>query len=211
MKGRSAWVAFAVGFFALGVAPVVGQTEANFGSPSASAPDDLVALQYLVGEWVVRSFERDSTNRFVESAYTSSYRARYLYDGLSILAEFYGDDRDGFYGVHVITSDSARGLIHSYFNARADRRIEFTGSHRDGEYHLTRDGGYGGGDFTYRETDSEISESSFVKRIYESRDGGDTWEEGDYYFRFERVSRERDGPVVGVHEREAPERARREN
>lgn len=185
--GAGAWVTVAVALGALGATPLAGQTETDFGAPSASASSELVELQYLIGEWVVRSFERDSSGQFVESAFSSSYRAQYLYDGLSILAEFYGEDRDGFYGVHVITHDSARGLIHSYFNARAGRRLEFSGIHQDGEYHLTRDGGYGGGDFKFRETDSEISSSSFVKRIYESRDDGESWEEGNYYFRFERV------------------------
>jgi hypothetical protein len=89
--------------------------------------------------------------------------------------------------VHLITHDPARGLIHNYFNARAHRRLEFTGTLKNGEYHVARDGGYGGGDFMYRETDSKISSSSFVKRIYESRDGGKTWKQGNYYFRFERT------------------------
>lgn len=52
-----------------------------------------------------------------------------------------------------------------------------------------RSGERRGGDFLYRETDSEITSDSFVKRIYQSDDDGDTWVEGDYYFRFERVRR----------------------
>lgn len=170
-------------------APAATQATQDFGAASDAAAPDLAKLDYLRGEWTVRSFARNDSGVFVESPGTSSYRVRYLYDGLSILAEFYGESRDGFYGVHVITHDPERGLLHSYFNARANRRIEFEGTFRGDEYDLTRLGGYGGGDFLYRETDSEITSDSFVKRIYQSDDDGDTWVEGDYYFRFERVRR----------------------
>jgi len=170
-------------------APAAMQAGQEFGAVSDTAAPDLAKLDYLLGEWNVRSFVRNDSGEFVESPTTSSFRVRYLYDGLSILAEFYGKRRDGFYGVHVITHDPERGLIHSYFNARANRRIEFEGTFRGDEYDLTRLGGYGGGDFLYRETDSEITSDSFVKRIYQSDDDGNTWVEGDYYFRFERVRR----------------------
>jgi len=185
---RAGWrVAFlAAGVFAAG-RPAVAQSDLPFGAPSSDASQALVSLGYLIGEWHVISYARDDSGQFVESPDTTSYRAEYLYDGLGILAEFYGPSRDGFYGVHVITHDPSRGLVHTYFNARANRRIDFEGAFGDEGYNLTRPGGYGGGDFLYRETDSEIETDSFVKRVFQSLDEGARWTEGDYYFRFERV------------------------
>lgn len=122
-------------------APAAMQAGQEFSAVSDTAAPDLAKLDYLLGEWNVRSFVRNDSGEFVESPTTSSFRVRYLYDGLSILAEFYGKRRDGFYGVHVITHDPERGLIHSYFNARANRRIEFEGTFRGDEYDLTRLGG----------------------------------------------------------------------
>lgn len=189
MGGRRAgWAgALVAAGFLINSTPAVAQPDPLFGAPSAEAPEVLVDVGYLIGEWRVLSFSRDESGEFVEAPDTTSYRARYLYDGLGILAEFYGPSPDGFYGVHVITHDSARGLVHSYFNARANRRLEFEGSFGDAGYDLTRRGGYGGGDFLYRETDSEITADSFVKRVYQSVDDGESWVEGDYYFRFERT------------------------
>lgn len=154
----------------------------------AGRPTHLQELDYLIGEWTVRSFSRDSSGKFVEADQTTSYRARPMYDGLSILAEFYDESRDGFYSVHLISRASDEEFVHYYLNARLNRRIEFRGRFEDGEYNLTRVGGYGGGDFLYKETDSNVEEDSFVKRIYRSDDGGASWVEGNYYFLFERVN-----------------------
>jgi hypothetical protein len=160
---------------------------AQGGDEAVASPAELTELDYLIGEWTVRSFSRQPAAEFVEADFTTSYRARYLYDGLSILAEFYGESREGFYGVHLISRAAAAEFVHHYLNARANRRLEFRGRFEDGDYHLSRDGGYGGGDFLFEEVDSEIQANSFVKRIYQSDDDGATWVEGDYYFRFERV------------------------
>ncbi len=162
-------------------------TNGAFGQVSERAAPDLAAMDFLVGEWVVRTFVRDDSGEFRETPGSTSYRARYLFDGLSIMAEFYGSNRDGFYGVHIISHDADRGLIHSYFNAQANRRIEFEGTFVGRGYELSRRGGYGGGDFLYKEVDSEIEPDSFVKRIYQSENGGESWVQGGYYFAFERA------------------------
>lgn len=180
---------FGLLLFTLGHATTAfSQPVAGFGTPSAAVSPELRQLDYLIGLWTVHSFTRNDDGQFAESPYaTSSYRARYLYDGLSILAEFFGENRDGFYGVHVISHDPDVGLIHNYFNARAGRRLEFSGAFRNKKYYLSRPGGYSGKDAHYREVDSEIQDDSFIKRIFTSEDGGETWVEGDYYFSFERV------------------------
>ena len=148
--------------------------------------DVLQPLTYMLGEWTVVSFVRGEDGRFEEQPDTTFFRARTMYDGKSILSEFYGSNQDGFYGFHAITADSTSGIVHSYFNAGANRRIEFNGRFEDGSYHLERFGGYGGGDMLYRESDSNISEDSFTKRIYESNDNGETWREGNYFFKIAR-------------------------
>jgi hypothetical protein len=168
----------------LGAGPLRAQADEASSAPEPGIPE----LSYLLGEWTLRSFSRPSPEEpFVEADYTTQYQARYLYDGLSILAEFLGQSRSGFYGVHLISRDSEGGLVHYYLNARANRRLEFRGKFENGQYTLSRPGGYSGGDFLYREIDSEIEPSSFVKHIYQSSDEGKTWVEGNYYFRFERI------------------------
>ncbi len=164
------------------------QTESPDRAASENAAPDLHRLKYLIGEWSVQSFTRNEGGEFVESPTRSSFRARYLRDGLSLFAEYFEKRTDGFYGFHVVTHDPDRGLVHRYFDASRNQRIEFEGRFRDGRYDVTRRGGYNGqGDFLYRETDSEITANAFVKRIYRSRDEGKSWIEGDYYFRFTRI------------------------
>lgn len=185
-------------YFLLAVSVFGGQTvtipadpktpETRFGAPSPEAAPALARLTYLVGDWTVTSFERTSSGTFVASPAVSFLRARYLRDGLSLMAEFYEERPDGFHGFHIVTHDPERGLVHRYFDARRNQRIEFVGAFRGGEYDITRRGGYDGrGEFLYKETDSEITATSFVKRIYQSGDEGKTWKQGDYYFRYTRV------------------------
>ncbi len=184
--------------FLLAVSVLGGQTvtipadpktpETRFGAPSPEAAPALARLTYLVGDWTVTSFERTSSGTFVASPAVSFLRARYLRDGLSLMAEFYEERPGGFHGFHIVTHDPERGLVHRYFDARRNQRIEFVGAFRGGEYDITRRGGYDGrGEFLYKETDSEITATSFVKRIYQSGDEGKTWKQGDYYFRYTRV------------------------
>lgn len=168
-----------------GLLPTAGVIQAE-GDAVEPAPK-LTELNHLIGEWRLRSFSRSDGGEFVEAESTSSYRACLMYDGRSILAEFYGESPDEFYGVHLISRASDSEFVHYYLNARLNRRLEFRGRFEGGEYHLSRPGGYGGGDFLYKEVDSEIRPDSFVKRIYKSHDDGVTWVEGNYYFRFERV------------------------
>ncbi|MEM7351984.1 MAG: hypothetical protein AAF657_14385 [Acidobacteriota bacterium] len=177
------------------VATAAAQSEATnstttppLGAVSAKAAPDLAQLKYLLGEWSVQNFARNDAGEFEESPVRSIFRARYLRDGLSLMAEYFEARTDGFYGFHIVTHDPERGLVHRYFDALRNQRIEFLGDFHDGGYDITRRGGYNGqGDFLYRETDSEITPGSFVKRIYRSPDEGKTWQEGDYYFRFTRV------------------------
>ena len=185
-------------FFLLAVSVFVGQSvaipedpkpsETRFGAPSPKAAPGLSRLTYLVGDWTVTSFERTTSGAFAKSPGVSFFRARYLRDGLSLMAEFFEERTNGFYGFHIVTHDPERGLVHRYFDARRNQRIEFAGVFRGDEYEITRRGGYNGrGEFLYKETDSEITATSFVKRIYQSDDDGKTWKQGDYYFRYTRV------------------------
>lgn len=185
-------------FFLLAVSVYGGQAatipdglktpETRFGAPSPMAAPALARLTHLLGDWTVTTFERAKGGEFAQSPVVSFFRARYLRDGLSLMAEFFEERTNGFYGFHIVTHDPERGLVHRYFDARRNQRIEFAGVFRGNEYEITRRGGYNGrGEFLYKETDSEITATSFVKRIYQSDDDGKTWKQGDYYFRYTRV------------------------
>ena len=154
----------------------------------------LSELNYLIGEWRVRTFTRDETSEeWTETSSPSWYRARRLRDGRSILAEFYETDPDGFYGVHLISRGMDGEFLHSYLNSKANRRLVFSGRREGMTYHLERRGGYGGGDFLYRETDSEIGPDSFTKEVFRSEDDGRTWQQQGYRFRFERLRSQANG------------------
>lgn len=170
------------------------ETESN-GSRSnesdVNSQSDLHALNYMIGEWSVTTYVRSPEGTFEPVPESSMFRARYLRDGLSIMAEYFERRTDGFYGFHIINFDASRGFAHRYFDARRNQRIEFNGALDGTRYQITRQGGYNGkGAFLYREVDRDIGANSFVKRIYMSKDEGESWIEGDYYFRFERDARE---------------------
>lgn len=157
-------------------------------SSTTSTNPHLAELDYLLGDWRVRTFTREApSGQWTETAVASWYRARLLRDGRSILAEFYASETDDFYGVHLISREAEGRFVHWYLNSKAERRLEFSGHREPNAYHLTRPGGYGGGDFLYRETDSEIRADSFAKEIFRSDDHGRTWMQQDYRFEFERV------------------------
>jgi hypothetical protein len=156
-------------------------------SVAADAAPAFKRLGYLTGRWSVRNFVKDSVGVCVELPIRSFMRARYLRDGRSLLVEYHEARADGFHGVHLVTADPARGLVHRYSDARRNQRVEFTGRFDADRYVMSRVGGYGDeGTFLYREVDSEIGPDAFVKRLYRSDDGGASWSELGFYYRFVR-------------------------
>ena len=161
--------------------------EADRADASADAAPGLRRLVYLTGRWSVRNFVRNAGGVFVEQPARSFMRARYLRDGLSLLVEYHEARADGFHGVHLITTDPARGLVHRYSDARRNQRVEFSGRFDGDQYLISRVGGYEDqGTYLYREVDGEIGPDAFVKRLYRSDDGGVSWSELGYYYRFVR-------------------------
>lgn len=161
--------------------------EPDRDTASNGAAPALRRLGYLAGQWSVRNFVRDSGGVFVELPVRSFMRARYLRDGLSLLVEFHEASAEGFHGVHLITSGQGRGLVHRYSDARRNQRVEFAGRFEGDRYVISRIGGYGDdGNYLYREVDSELSSDAFVKRLYRSDDGGVSWKELGFYYRFVR-------------------------
>lgn len=161
--------------------------EVDPGTASPRAAPELRRLSYLVGDWTVETFTRDSRGAFVADSSIAFYRVRWLRDGLTLMTESFEGRAAGFHGVHLITADSAAGLVHRFSDARRGQRIEFRGAFSGDQYHITRRGGYNGrGNFLYRETDSEISETGFLRSIFLSDDEGRNWREGDYRFRYRR-------------------------
>ncbi|MBK8251024.1 MAG: hypothetical protein IPK85_27065 [Gemmatimonadetes bacterium] len=88
----------------------------------------------------MRNFVRNAGGAFVEQPARSLMRARYLRDGLSLLVEYHEARADGFHGVHLITADPARGLVHRYSDARRNQRVEFSGRFDGDQYVISRVG-----------------------------------------------------------------------
>ena len=63
--------------------------DSPFGAPSPKAAPALARLTYLLGDWTVTSFERTKGGEFIANPAVSFFRARYLRDGLSLMAEFF--------------------------------------------------------------------------------------------------------------------------
>ncbi|MBL8961942.1 MAG: hypothetical protein JNJ98_18920 [Gemmatimonadetes bacterium] len=161
--------------------------EPDRGAAADGAAPVLKRLGYLTGRWSVQNFVRDSSGRFVELPVRSFMRARYLRDGRSLLVEYHEAKADGFHGVHLVTADPTRGLVHRYSDARRNQRVEFSGRFDGDRYVISRVGGYNDeGPFLYREVDGDIRPDAFVKRLYRSDDGGVSWSELGYYYRFVR-------------------------
>lgn len=158
------------------------------GTVNPNAPQALHALDYLRGTWEVISYTKDSTGTFVRAPQTSSFRARFLYDGYSMQTEYYSPSPDDFYSTTIITHDATNDdYSFTFFNAKLGRRVVFTGHATHDGMVITNQGGYGQrGTFIYRETDSVVSSDYFVKRIHRSDDEGQTWQEQPYYFEYKR-------------------------
>lgn len=159
------------------------------GQANPKASESIARLAYMVGEWELTSYVRNEDGVFKANPKTSFFRARYLHDGYSVMNESYGEDPNGFYGVNIITYDAtSEELIFSFFNAKRSRRVEFMAAFEGDDLHIWNQGGYQEkGDYLYRETDTEITNDAFIKRLHRSDDGGKTWVEGDYYFAYKRI------------------------
>lgn len=155
------------------------------------APVELEQLDYLVGRWKVTTYVRDEAGEFRPVEATSFMEGRYLFDGYGVVVEHHVGDPDNFYSLSIITWDEELGrFVVSFHNAKKNRRLIFGAEMQDGALVITNRGGYAqDGDFLYRESDVEITEDSFVKRLHRS-DHGVTWEELGYYFTYERLGDE---------------------
>jgi hypothetical protein len=161
--------------------------EPDLAAASPRAAPSLRRLSYLVGDWTVETFTRQAGGAFVADTLIAFYRARWLRDGLMLMTESFESSASGFHGVHLVTYSDTAGLVHRYSDARRGQLLEFRGAFAGDHYHITRRGGYNGrGSFLYREVDSEIAQSGFLRRILLSDDDGRTWREGDYRFRYHR-------------------------
>lgn len=157
--------------------------------PNPKAPESLRRAAFLIGEWEVTTLVRNDEGAFVASPVKSRFRARWLHDGYSMLTEYYEDDPNGFYGVHVVTWDEeATQLVFRFFNAKKNRRREFRGGFDGDVLRIANRGGYAGdGDYLFRESDTVHPDGSFEKRIHRSDDGGKSWNELGYRFTFAKA------------------------
>ncbi len=187
----------ATGILLVLIAAIVAiATAANAGSRNGlarrndAAPVELEQLHYLVGQWKVTTYVRNDAGEFEPVAPTSFMETRYLFDGYGVLTEYHSNDPDDFYSISIVTWDDELGrFVISFHNAKKNRRVRFEGRMKDGALLVTNRGGYGEkGDFVFRESDVEITKTSFVKRLHRSDDDGRTWIELDYYFTYERLS-----------------------
>jgi len=154
------------------------------GRRSVDGSPQLEHLDYLIGIWRVTSYSRDDSGEFVAIPGYTCYRARWLYDGHGVQAEYYSNDPTGFYSNSVISwNESRQEFTVQFTNAKRARTIGFTARAGDGGLVVTNRGGYAGKeDYLYRETDRLREDGTVVKSIDRSDDDAATWTELSYRF-----------------------------
>lgn len=178
----------------LGAAPVFAQsapeTDPICGGPiepgrrSLDGPTQLEHLDYLIGIWRVTSYSRDDAGEFVATPGYTCYRARWLYDGHAVQAEYYSDDPTGFYSNSVISwNESRQEFTVQFTNAKRGRTIDFAARAGETGLVVTNRGGYAQKeDYLYRETDRLREDGTIVKSMDRSDDDAETWTELGYLF-----------------------------
>ena len=159
--------------------------ERMFGTPDPSIPE-LKQVEYLLGDWEVRMELRQEDGSFRKLDTIANVRAFFHDDGKSFQTIF-TTNRGGFTtDIRTFNLDAKKWQV-LFMNARAQRWHEFEASVVDGKMTTIVIGGYSGQEeYDVKIVDDMVASNSFTKEVFNSRDGGQTWEK-TYIMNFSRV------------------------
>ena len=155
-----------------------------------NAPAEINQLNYMIGEWSLIGFTRNETGQFEVIPHKTDFRAYFFNDGYSVINEsFEKKDPNNFHGINIFFFDSVYNKFRiTFINAKKNRIVSFDGEKStDNEFIISNVGSYGQKkDLYYKEIDTIISKDLFIKRLYQSKDSGKSWNEMAYYYEYHR-------------------------
>lgn len=153
---------------------ILSPQDGDFGYADPSIPE-LAQMEYYRGVWG-NEIEMIQEGELVKLDFDSEVTGRFLRDHKTFQTEFTASN--GFYSTDIRTYDTLKNEWRALFlNADAQRWHEFT-MELVGDQMITMVlGGYSGKEaFDVKTVDTIKSPDHYVKNVYQSTDGGESWE-----------------------------------
>ena len=151
------------------------QVKQDNGYADHSIPE-LAQFEYYRGEWTSQMKMKQDDGTFKKLDAVATIKGKFLGDHKTFQSQFTTDK--GFFSTDIRTFNTTTKEWNALFlNANAQRWHEFTSKITDGKMTTIVKGGYSGKEaFDVKIVDTVISDSHFLKNVYQSRDEMITWD-----------------------------------
>ncbi|MTI41315.1 hypothetical protein [Fulvivirga lutimaris] len=163
-------------FIALSICThLFAQSKSEYGFADKSIPE-LAQFEYYLGEWTSEMEMKQEDGTFKKLDITATIKGKFLDDHRTYQSQF--TTPTGFFSTDIrsfnITTKEWDAL---FLNAQAQRWHKFSSKMVDGKMTTIVKGGYSGKeDFDLKVVDTVVSDSHYLKNVYNSADGMKTWE-----------------------------------
>lgn len=154
---------------------LLAQNTPDYGFADKSIPE-LAQFEYYRGEWKSEMEMKQEDGTFKKLDAVATIRGMFLDDHKTFQSKFTTDK--GFFSTDIRSFNTTTKEWKALFlNANAQRWHEFTSSVVDGKMTTIVKGGYSGKEkFDVKVVDTVISDSHYLKNVFNSTDQMKTWE-----------------------------------
>jgi hypothetical protein len=154
---------------------VLAQEKPAYGFADDYIPE-LAQFEYYRGVWKSEMEMKQDDGTFKKLDAVATIRGKFLDDHKTFQSQFTTDR--GFFSTDIRTFNTTTKEWNALFlNAKSQRWHEFTSEIIDGKMTTIVKGGYSGKEeFDVKIIDTVISDSHFLKNVYQSRDEMKTWD-----------------------------------
>jgi hypothetical protein len=151
------------------------QVKQAYGFADNSIPE-LAQFEYYRGEWKSQMEMKQDDGTFKKLEFIATIKGQFLDDHKTFQSQFTTDK--GFFSTDIRTFNKTTKEWNALFlNAQAQRWHEFTSKMIDGKMTTIVKGGYSGKEeFDVKAVDTVITDSHYLRRVYNSTDQMKTWD-----------------------------------
>jgi hypothetical protein len=153
---------------------LIAQTSADYGYADNSIPE-LAQFEYYRGVWESTMEIKQEDGTFKKLSAVATIKGKFLDDHRTYQSQFTTDK--GFFSTDLRTFNTSTKEWNALFlNAKFQRWHQFISKIVDGKMTTIVLGGYSGKEeFDVKIVDTVISDSHYLKNVYQSRDQMKTW------------------------------------